>query len=99
MSIVKKLSKLPNDRKGVIGLVFVVAVGTELFHAINSLKLNLIMPTVANVFKESTVRSWQISNGTICVRVGNFVWDMLSVVVFVSLAWLLWRFVVRRFVK
>ena len=79
-------------------LILYVVLGTELFHFVNSLKLNLVMPTIANVLNESKVRSWRFSNGTICLHYGNFLWDSLSVVVFMSIIYVLWRFVVRKLV-
>lgn len=80
-------------------LVLIVVIGTELFNFINSIKLNLIMPTMSNVLNEATVRSWQVSNGTICIRYGNFLWDFLSVAVFMTVIYILWRFVINRHIK
>ena len=80
-------------------LVLFVVIGTELFHFINSIKLNLFMPTISNILHESTVRSWQVSNGTICIRYGNFLWDFLSVTVFMAIVFVLWRFIVKRLIK
>jgi large-conductance mechanosensitive channel len=80
-------------------LVLAVIVGTELFNIINSLKLNMIMPTISNALNEGTVRGWSVGKDPFCFRYGNFLWDSLSVVVFLALLYVLWRFVVKRFVK
>ena len=92
-------SKTSKSNYSAAYLVLFVVIGTELFHLVNSIKLNLFMPTIANVLSESTVRSWQLSNGTICIRYGNFIWDVLSVTVFFAITYLLWKFVVKRFIK
>ena len=84
---------------GLPGAVLAVVVGTELFHAVNSIKLNLIMPTIANFLHENTVRSWQFGWHSICLRYGNVIWDMLSVVVYLSLTYTLWRWVVKPLLK
>lgn len=99
----KKLKiSLPKSSKPIFNaayLVFFVVIGTEIFHLVNSIKLNLFMPTISNVLNESTVRSWQFSNGTICIRYGNFLWDVLSVAVFMTIVYVIWKFVVKRSVK
>jgi large-conductance mechanosensitive channel len=92
---IEKLTTIHKNNYSTARLVLCVVVGTELFHFVNSLKLNLIMPTVSNLLNESTVRSWSIGNGTICIRYGNFVWDTLSVVVFMTLVYAIWKLIVR----
>ena len=93
------LLKSPKTSFGAAHLILFVVIGTEMFHLVNSIKLNLFMPTIANVLNESTIRSWQLSNGTVCIRYGNFLWDVLSVAIFMAIVYVLWRLVVRRFVK
>ena len=80
---------------GLPGAILAVVAGTELFHAVNSIKLNLIMPTIANLLHENTVRSWQFGWHSVCLRYGNVLWDMLSVVVYLSLTYVLWRWAVK----
>ena len=96
---IKSVLESPKNNPSFAMFTLCVVVGTELFHFVNSLKLNLIMPTLSNVLKESTVRSWSIGNGTVCIRYGNFMWDTLSVAVFLSLIYVLWRFVFKRLLK
>jgi large-conductance mechanosensitive channel len=80
-------------------LVLGVVLGTEAFHAVNSIKLNLILPTLSNFFHESTVRSWQFGWHSVCLRYGNVLWDMASVAVYVTVVYVLWRFVAKRYFK
>ncbi len=95
---VNSVLRAPKEYASFAKFVLCVVVGTEMFHFVNSFKLNLIMPTVSNLLKESTVRSWSIRNGTLCIHYGNFLWDTLSVVVFMCLVYVVWKFVVKRFV-
>jgi large-conductance mechanosensitive channel len=83
----------------ILRLVLAVVLGTEAFHAVNSIKLNLIMPTLSNLLHENTIRSWQFGWHSVCIRYGNVLWDMLSVAVYVGIVYVLWRFVVKRYFK
>lgn len=75
--------------------VLAVVVGTEAFHAVNSIKLNLIMPTLANILHEDTVRSWQYGWHSVCIRYGNVLWDLLSVLIYITLVYVLWRYIIK----
>lgn len=96
---IKSVLGSPKNISSSATLVLCVVIGTELFHFVNSFKLNLIMPTLSNLLKESTVRSWSVGNGTLCIRYGNFIWDTLSVAVFMTLVYVLWRFVAKRIIS
>ena len=83
-----KSLKLSGDSLSLVKVVVAVIVGTELFHAVNSIKLNLIMPTLSNALNETKIKSWSIGGGhPLCFRYGNVIWDMLSVVIFLSLVY------------
>jgi large-conductance mechanosensitive channel len=92
-------SKKASTNLSIPKAVVVVILGTEAFHAVNSIKLNLIMPTLSNILSESTVRSWTIGKGSLCIRYGNVLWDFLSVGVYILIVYVLWRFVAKRYLK
>ncbi len=92
-------SKFTGSDINAASTILFVVLGTELFHFVNSIKLNLIMPTIANVLNESRVRSWRISNGNICIHYGKFLWDTLSVIVFMALCLAIWKLLNKYFAK
>ena len=92
-------SKFTGSNNNAASTILFVVLGTELFHFVNSIKLNLLMPTIANLLNESKVKSWRISNGTICIHYGKFLWDTLSVIVFMALSYVLWKLLNKYFVK
>jgi len=101
MTIKKKINIIDRVTKSIkvgklslgVGVLFAIAIGAELFNVINSLRLNLFMPTLSRVLHEDTVRSWVISSGDICIRYGNVLWDALCTVVFLLVAYGLWRLI------
>jgi large-conductance mechanosensitive channel len=80
----KSISRVSNILQSYspITLIVIVVTGTELFHVINSLKLNLIMPTLSRLLNESAIRQWSIGSDPFCFRYGNVLWDVVSAVVF-----------------
>ena len=91
MRLKETLRSIKKD-SGTVKLILGVVIGTEIFHALNSVKLNMIMPTISNILNEEKVRSWSFGgNQPFCFRYGNLLWDMLSVAVFLLVVYGIWK--------